>query len=75
MFCFFVDIREQVKLLEKSVANKDFRYALRVLRCLAHTRRKINSNVLRRLVNGYFTHSVKDREALNAFIIDDVSFL
>ena len=66
------DIREQVKLLEKSVHGKDYRYTLRVLRCLANTRRKLNSNVLRRLVNGYFTHSAKDREALNAFIFDEV---
>lgn len=74
MFDYIPDIREQVKQLEKAVYGKDHRYAFRVLRCLANTRRKLNTNVLRRLVKGYYTHSAKERSALEAFIIDNVSF-
>jgi 26S proteasome regulatory subunit N3 len=65
------DIREQVKQLEKAVYGKDFRYSLRVLRCLGNTRRKLNANVLRRLIHGYYTHSAKDRQAMENFIIDN----
>lgn len=47
---------------------KDSRFALRVLRSLARTRRSLNANVLRRLINGYYTHSAKEKEALMAYI-------
>lgn len=57
-----------MKQIEKAVYGKDNRFSFRVLRCLANTRRNINPNVLRRLVNGYYTHSVKEREALTAYI-------
>lgn len=69
--CFvfiMTDIREHVKQLEKAVYGKDNRFALRVLRCLASTRRNLNPNVLRRLVNGYYTHSAKEREILTSYI-------
>jgi len=62
------DIREHVKQLEKSVYGKDFRFTLRVLRCLASTRRNLKPVVLRRLINGYYTHSAKERESLSSYI-------
>ena len=62
------DIREHVRLIEKSVVSKEPRFMLRVLRCLATTRQKLNAVVLRRLVLGFYTHSNKERDALLQFI-------
>nr|QBH73726.1 26S proteasome regulatory subunit S3 [Isotomurus palustris] len=64
------DVREQVKQLEKAVYGKDFRFTLRTLRCLANTRRKLNPNVLRRIIFGYYTHSSKERELLCGFLAE-----
>ncbi|CAG0894497.1 unnamed protein product [Darwinula stevensoni] len=62
------DVREHVRLIEKSVVSKEPRFMLRVLRCLATTRQKLNAVVLRRLVIGFYTHSNKERDALLQFI-------
>ncbi|OXA55989.1 probable 26S proteasome non-ATPase regulatory subunit 3 [Folsomia candida] len=64
------DIREQVKQLEKAVYGKDFRFTLRTLRCLPNTRRKLNSNVLRRIIVGYYTHSADKRDSLCAYLAE-----
>ena len=65
---FSTDIREQTRQIEKAVHNKEQRFILRVLRALPNTRRKLNGNVLRKVVTGFYTHSVPERDALLAFV-------
>ncbi|KER18231.1 hypothetical protein T265_12331 [Opisthorchis viverrini] len=48
------DIREQIRYIEKAVATKELNYITRVIRSLTSVRRKLNHNVLRGLVQGYF---------------------
>ncbi|CAH8545369.1 unnamed protein product [Dicrocoelium dendriticum] len=48
------DIREQVRFIEKAVSTKELNYITRVLRSITSVRRKLNHNVLRGLVQGYF---------------------
>lgn len=48
------DIKEHVRHIEKAVSTKEPRYISRVLRALVTTRRKLNHNVLRKAINGYF---------------------
>lgn len=45
------EIRDHVRQIEKAVVSKEPRFILRVLRSLPNTRRKINSVVLRSLIN------------------------
>ena len=44
------DIREHCRLLERSVVNKENRFAVRVLRGLPATRKKLSPLVLRKIV-------------------------
>ncbi|XP_059481246.1 probable 26S proteasome non-ATPase regulatory subunit 3 [Neocloeon triangulifer] len=62
------EIREHARQIEKAVHNKEQRFILRVLRSLPNTRRRLNGNVLRKLINGYFTHSAQERDALLAYV-------
>ncbi|TPP58423.1 26S proteasome non-ATPase regulatory subunit 3 [Fasciola gigantica] len=48
------DIREEIRYIEKAVTTKELIYISRVLRGLVSLRRKLNHNVLRGLVQGYF---------------------
>ncbi|VDP48831.1 unnamed protein product [Echinostoma caproni] len=48
------DIREQIRYIEKAVATKELNYISRVVRSIVPLRRKLNHNVLRGLVQGYF---------------------
>ncbi|XP_034244232.1 probable 26S proteasome non-ATPase regulatory subunit 3 [Thrips palmi] len=62
------DIREHARQIEKAVQTKEPRFLLRVLRSLPNTRRKLNSIVLRGIINGLFTFSSADRESLLVFV-------
>ena len=46
----FVDIREQLKLIEKGVSQKESRFINRALRKLLSIRKRLNDTVLRRLL-------------------------
>nr|AAW25532.1 SJCHGC06456 protein [Schistosoma japonicum] len=48
------DIRDQIRYIEKSVMTKELYYMTRVVRGLSSIRRRLNCNVLRGLVQGYF---------------------
>ncbi|KAK4470874.1 hypothetical protein MN116_005654 [Schistosoma mekongi] len=48
------DIRDQIRYIEKSVMTKELYYMTRVVRGLSGIRRRLNCNVLRGLVQGYF---------------------
>ena len=56
------DIREQVRYIEKAVSTKEHHYLTRVVRSVVRIRRKLNSNVLLRLIHGYLPRpsSLKD---------------
>lgn len=46
-----LEIREQVRQIEKAVVTKESRFISRVLRQLPNTRRKLNYSILRNIVN------------------------
>ncbi|VDO77704.1 unnamed protein product, partial [Schistosoma mattheei] len=48
------DIRDQIRYIEKSVMTKEIYYMTRVVRGLSGVRRRLNCNVLRGLMQGYF---------------------
>ena len=52
--------------------SKESRFAVRVLRGLPATRKKLTSPILRRIINGFYTHSATERDALLGYL-DDVS--
>ncbi|CAF0864248.1 unnamed protein product [Didymodactylos carnosus] len=64
----FDDIKEQVRTIEKAVTSKEPRYILRVLRALASTRKRLNEDVLRRLINFYYTSNASEREILLSYL-------
>lgn len=50
----FADIREQLVLIERSVNSRENRHTLRVLRSLPTTRKRLNNNVMYRLIKLFF---------------------
>nr|CAG4646144.1 EOG090X03QW [Macrothrix elegans] len=58
------EIREQLRQIEKSVITKEPRFIFRVLRALPNTRRRLNSIVLRRIVQATYTYAPKERDNL-----------
>ena len=69
------DVREHCRLLERSVVSKESRFAVRVMRGLPATRKKLTSGILKKIITGFYTHSATDRETLLGYIPDDVSNL
>ncbi|XP_014813393.1 PREDICTED: 26S proteasome non-ATPase regulatory subunit 3 [Calidris pugnax] len=65
---FRSDIKEHVKQLEKAVSGKEPRYVLRALRALPSTSRRLNSNVLHKAINGFFTSNTTTRDFLLGFL-------
>lgn len=61
------DLREHVRQIDKAVTSKEPRFAMRVLRSLPNTRRKLNGNVLRAIINQLYPSNA-DKEALIAFV-------
>ena len=62
------EIREHAKYIEKFVAIKEPRFMLRDMRSLVSTRKKLNNKVLRKLINGFYTNSIAQRDSLLAFL-------
>ena len=62
-----IDIKEQVRTIEKAVNSKEPRFILRVLRGLASTRKRLNEDVIRRLILFYYGSSSIEREILLGF--------
>jgi len=62
------DIREHCQLLERSVVRTESRFAVRVLRALQATRKKLSLTVIEKIINGFYTHSKEAREALLSFL-------
>lgn len=57
-----------MKQLEKAVSGKEPRYVLRALRALPSTSRRLNSNVLHKAINGFFTSNSAMRDFLLGFL-------
>ena len=62
------ELKEHARQIERSVSSKEPRFVLRVLRSLATTRKKLNAKVMRKVINGFYTHSNNQKESLLAFI-------
>ena len=62
------DVREHCRLLERSVVSKESRFAVRVMRGLPATRKKLTTPILKRIITGFYTHSVDERDRLLRFI-------
>ena len=69
------DVREHCRLLERSVVSKESRFAVRVMRGLPATRKKLTTPILKRIITGFYTHSAAERDTLLGYIPDDVSIL
>ena len=67
------DVREHCRLLERSVISKESRFAFRVLRGLPATRKKLNGQVIRKIVNGFYTHSATARDFLLNCLPEEVT--
>ncbi len=67
-FLCSLDIKEQVRTIEKAVNSKEPRYILRVLRALASTRKRLNEDVIRRLIIYYYGVNSSEREILLGFV-------
>lgn len=70
MFIIIVDIKENVKFLERGLQTKETRYLTRVMRTLFSTRKRLNDPVLKRVINYYYIlpSSFGDRDYLLTFI-------
>lgn len=63
-----LDIKEQVRTIEKAVNAKETRLILRVLRTLATTRKRLTENVLKRLISFYYVSNSIERETFLGFL-------
>lgn len=68
---FFLDIREQLRQIEKSVITKEPRFVFRVLRSLPNTRRRLNPTVLKRIISQCYGFSPKERDNLFSLVGGD----
>ncbi|KAK2718482.1 hypothetical protein QYM36_005717 [Artemia franciscana] len=62
------EIREHARQIEKSIQAKEPRFLHRVLRSLPTTRKILTNNILKRIIHGFYTHSVKDRDFLLSYL-------
>lgn len=69
LFLHWIDLKEQVRTIEKAVNSKEPRYILRVLRALATTRKRLNEDVIRRLILFYYGVNSSERELLLGFAL------
>lgn len=64
----FEELREHARQIEKSVNAKEQRHILRVLRSLTATRKNVNAQILRRVINSFYNSVPAQRDALLAYI-------
>jgi len=62
------DLKEQVKHVEKAVNTKEPRFMSRALRGLVPLRRKLNTNVLRKAIQGYYPAVSLPKDGLLEFL-------
>lgn len=61
------DLREHAKQIDKAVTSKEPRFAMRVLRSLPSTRRKLNGNVLRSIISQLYPYN-SEKDVLLAYV-------
>lgn len=71
---FSLDIKDNIKFLEKGVTTKESRFIVRVLRTLVATRKRLNDQVLKKLINNVYIQNQyqNDKEFLLTFLSIDV---
>ncbi|KAB7497536.1 putative 26S proteasome non-ATPase regulatory subunit 3 [Armadillidium nasatum] len=64
------DLKDQIRLVERSVTTKESRFVLRVLRSLPSTRKKLTANILRKIISMYYSRpeNKQDKEQILQFI-------
>lgn len=62
------ELREHAKQIEKSVAAKEQRFIVRVLRSLNATRKNINATILRRVISIFYNTVPAQRDLLLGYI-------
>merc|ERR1712038_1086955 len=62
------EIRENCRLIERSILTKEQRFVMRVLRNLFVLRKQVTPPLLRRVVVGYYTHSTEAKDQLLGFV-------
>jgi len=64
------DLKEQIRLVERSIVSKEPRFVLRVLRALPTTRRKLTATVLRRIIGHYYARpeNKQEKDAILNFV-------
>ncbi len=67
-FYVITDIKEHVKQIEKAVSTKEPRFMSRALRALVTLRKKLNQNVLRIAIQGYFPNTSIPKDGLLDFL-------
>lgn len=77
MFFLFIVIFEHYKLIDRTVTTKEPRHALRAVRAIPPTRKKLNASVLRQLISKYYNGreptDAANKEVILSFI-DEVYF-
>jgi hypothetical protein len=69
-------MKEQVWMIEKAVNSNEAQYILRVFQVLARTRKRLNEDIIRRLILFYYGSNSIEREILLGFaqLISQVYF-
>lgn len=67
-----LDIRENIRQIERGVATKESRFITRILRTILAIRKDLNSNILTSVVNGFYTHSASEKEFMLSFFDDQM---
>ena len=71
---FVSDIKEYIKYIEKAVSTREARFMSRALRALVTLRKKLNQNVLRTAIQGYFPNVSIPKDGMLDFL-EEVRFL
>lgn len=71
-FSYLLDIKDQLKQIEKSVVNKEPRYLSRVLRSLGSTRKKLNDTILSNLLSTFSQSGKYVNFASNTIITSNI---
>lgn len=66
------DIRENIRQIERGVTTKETRFITRILRSILTIRKDLNSNILMSVVNGFYTHSVFEKEFMLSFFDEQI---
>lgn len=66
------DVRENIRQIERGVTTKESRFIIRILRSILTTRKELNSNILISIINGFYTHSLSEKEFMLSFFEEQI---